>query len=95
MLSQLLPEVEKSLETGQDSLNDANYMVVLGGGSQTNSDGCSVTGGYVYRGKKIRALNGYYIFGDFPDNWTFLGLFIIVLSGIYITKRESLVRKLK
>ena len=38
---------------------------------------------------------GYYIFGDFPDNWTFLGLFIIVLSGIYITKRESLVRKLK
>jgi len=38
---------------------------------------------------------GYYIFGDFPDNWTFLGLFIIVLSGIYISKRESIVRKLK
>ena len=38
---------------------------------------------------------GYYIFGDFPDNWTFIGLFIIVLSGIYISKRESIVRKLK
>ena len=38
---------------------------------------------------------GYYIFGDFPDNWTFLGLFIIVLSGIYISRRESIVRKLK
>ena len=53
--------------------NDANYMVVLGGGSQTNSDGCSVTGGYVYRGEKIKALNGYYIFGDYCSGniWTF------------------------
>ena len=40
-------------------------------------------------------LIGYYIFGDFPDNWTFLGLFIIVLSGIYISRRESVVSKLK
>jgi drug/metabolite transporter (DMT)-like permease len=32
---------------------------------------------------------GYYFFSDFPDNWTFLGLFIIVLSGIYISKREN------
>ena len=38
---------------------------------------------------------GYYFFSDFPDNWTFLGLFIIVLSGIYISKRESLVKKIK
>ncbi len=32
---------------------------------------------------------GYYFFSDFPDNWTFLGLFIIVLSGIYISRREK------
>ena len=38
---------------------------------------------------------GYYFFSDFPDNWTFLGLFIIVLSGIYISRRESLVKKVK
>ena len=38
---------------------------------------------------------GYYFFSDFPDNWTFLGLFIIVISGIYISKRENLVRKVK
>ena len=38
---------------------------------------------------------GYYFFSDFPDNWTFLGLFIIVLSGIYISRRENLVRKIK
>ena len=31
---------------------------------------------------------GYYFFSNFPDNWTFLGLFIIVCSGIYIYKRE-------
>ena len=31
---------------------------------------------------------GYYIFKDFPDFWTFLGLFIIMFSGIYIFKRE-------
>ena len=31
---------------------------------------------------------GYYIFKDFPDLWTFLGLFIIISSGIYIFKRE-------
>ena len=33
---------------------------------------------------------GYYFFNNFPDNWTFLGLFIIVLSGVYISRRESL-----
>ena len=38
---------------------------------------------------------GYYFFGDFPDNWTFLGLFIIILSGVYISRRENLVKKIK
>jgi len=38
---------------------------------------------------------GYYFFSDFPDNWTFLGLFIIVISGVYISKRENLARKVK
>ena len=36
---------------------------------------------------------GYYFFSDFPDNWTFLGLFIIVLSGIYISRRENFIKK--
>ena len=31
---------------------------------------------------------GYYVFKDFPDLWTFLGLFIIISSGIYIFRRE-------
>ena len=33
---------------------------------------------------------GYYYFNHFPDSWTFLGLSIIILSGIYIFRREAL-----
>ena len=33
-----------------------------------HSDGCSVIGGYVYRGTAIEGRRGYYIFGDFCDN---------------------------
>ena len=36
---------------------------------------------------------GYYFFSHFPDKWTFLGLFIIVSSGIYIFKREVHIRR--
>ena len=32
----------------------------------------------------------YYFFNELPDNWTYLGLFIIVLSGLYISRREYL-----
>ncbi len=34
-------------------------------------------------------LIGYYFFSEIPDNWTYLGLFIIVLSGLYISRREK------
>jgi len=33
-------------------------------------------------------LISYYFFHELPDNWTYLGLFIIVLSGLYISRRE-------
>ena len=33
---------------------------------------------------------GYYFFNHFPDNWTFLGLLVIILSGLYIFRREAL-----
>ena len=35
---------------------------------------------------------GFYFFNNFPDNWTFFGLFIIILSGIYISRRENVVK---
>tara|TARA_B100001123_G_scaffold346578_1_gene395126 strand:- start:124 stop:972 length:849 start_codon:yes stop_codon:yes gene_type:complete len=31
---------------------------------------------------------GYYFFNHFPDAWHFLGLFIIISSGIYIFRRQ-------
>ena len=36
---------------------------------------------------------GYYFFSELPDNWTYLGLFIIVLSGLYISRREYLLNR--
>ncbi len=33
-------------------------------------------------------LLGYYFFNDFPDIWTFIGLLIIISSGIYIFRKE-------
>ena len=35
---------------------------------------------------------GYYFFSHFPDSWTFIGLFIIISSGVYIFRRETLNR---
>ena len=32
---------------------------------------------------------GYYFFNHFPDTWTFLGLFIIISSGIYIFSKTA------
>ena len=34
-----------------------------------HSDGCAVTGGYVYRGTKIPALSGLYFYGDYCSGW--------------------------
>ena len=34
-----------------------------------HAEGCSVTGGYVYRGAEIPELDGHYLFGDFCQGW--------------------------
>jgi len=45
--------------------NDAKYVRTIFGLKQKNVHGCSITGGYVYRGKNISDLYGRYIFGDY------------------------------
>ena len=37
-------------------------------------------------------LIGYYFFSEIPDSWTYLGLVIIVLSGLYIFRREKVLK---
>ena len=37
----------------------------------------------------MNVIIGYYFFGDFPDKWMWLGLFIIISSGVYISLREN------
>lgn len=38
-------------------------------------------------------LLGYLFFGELPDLWTLAGAFIIVLSGLYVFRREAQIRR--
>ena len=40
-------------------------------------------------------LIGYYFFSDFPNKWIWLGLFLIIASGIYISFRETIKENVK
>lgn len=53
--------------SGDDTPADLVFPVY----TYTHDDGCSVTGGYVYRGSAIAALVGTYVFGDYctGDLW--------------------------
>jgi glucose/arabinose dehydrogenase len=35
----------------------------------SHAEGCSVTGGYVYRGSAVGALAGHYFYGDYCEGW--------------------------
>jgi drug/metabolite transporter (DMT)-like permease len=40
-------------------------------------------------------LLGFFLFQEFPDLWTWIGAGIIVASGIYIARREAVVKRAK
>ena len=40
-------------------------------------------------------LIGYYFFSELPDKWTYVGLLIIILSGLYIFRREYILTRSK
>jgi drug/metabolite transporter (DMT)-like permease len=31
---------------------------------------------------------GYVVFGDWPDQWTFIGASVVIASGLYLFYRE-------
>mgnify|MGYP000668580176 FL=1 len=53
--------------------SDAAYWKSIMGFKEKNITGCSVTGGYIYRGEKVKPLYGLYIFSDFCSGkiWSF------------------------
>ena len=53
--------------------NNAAYLKILIGMDEAEATGCSVTGGYVYRGSTIPELKDTYIFGDYCTGriWSF------------------------
>ena len=53
--------------------NDANIIKVLLGWDDDDRFGCSITGGYVYRGTSIPSLIGHYLFADYCTGriWSF------------------------
>ena len=36
---------------------------------------------------------GYLVFAEFPDSWTWSGAAVIIVSGIYVARREVLARR--
>jgi len=53
--------------------NNANYMKTLIGWEQNDAQGCSITGGFVYRGNNLPQKMGHYFFGDYCTGkiWSF------------------------
>ena len=52
-----------------------------------HSQGCSVTGGYVYRGDQITSLQGYYIYGDYCSG----NIWALAYDGSVVTDNVLLV----
>jgi hypothetical protein len=52
-----------------------------------HSDGCSVTGGYVYRGQAIPSLVGRYLYGDFCSG----SIWGLRYDGVTVTHHDLLV----
>ncbi len=50
-------------------------------------DGCSVTGGYVYRGSRLPSLYGAYVYGDFCSG----KIWALRYDGSSVTKHEELI----
>jgi drug/metabolite transporter (DMT)-like permease len=49
----------------------------------------SILAPYGYTEIITASLIGYFAYGDFPDSYTWIGISVIVASGLYISLREQ------
>jgi len=84
------------------SLNDLVMMMAMGGIAALGHyflikavelAPVSVLAPFGYSEIIMATVIGYVLFGDFPDNWTWIGIAVIVASGIYISLRERRVKE--
>ena len=67
------PDINNAIAPIHVYPNNANIYKVILGWDEDDVYGCSITGGYVYNGKKIESLKGYYLFADYCTGriWAF------------------------
>ena len=67
------PDINNAIAPIHVYPNNANIYKVILGWNEDDVYGCSITGGYVYNGKKIKSLLGYYLFADYCTGriWAF------------------------
>ena len=53
----------------------------------------SVVSPYLYGELIVAAVVGFAVFGEFPDQWTWVGATIIAASGIFVAYREGALRR--
>jgi len=80
------------------NLNDVAMMMAMGGIAALGHyflikavelAPVSILAPFGYSEIVMATLVGYVLFGDFPDSWTWVGIAVIVASGIYISVREN------
>ena len=59
------PVMEGSQCYNSNQCNQNGLQLPVGEYLHSETGGCAITGGYVYRGRQIAGLNGRYVFGDF------------------------------
>ncbi|HEU0299055.1 MAG TPA: PQQ-dependent sugar dehydrogenase [Longimicrobium sp.] len=75
----VVPAAQAGVNYGWDVMEGTDCFEPASGCSQagltrpvatyTHADGCSVTGGFVYRGQDIAALRGHYFYADYCNGW--------------------------
>jgi hypothetical protein len=59
-------EASDCFEPGSGCAREGLTLPVL---EYTHDDGCSITGGFVYRGQAIPGLQGHYLYADYCEGW--------------------------